>query len=233
MKGACAKCHNKRKGLRGPAGLLKDYGQVTDGSLEKLSGDNTITYYGRYWEKQFSAINEKVLEEAIFKVSEEQPEPDLDSEPMNRRPEDLEFSPTQKTADIFFMRFFLGKSYVEIGEKYGMDHRTAASYYSHGLTRLNEILKILDGRDKAIKLIKQGSKNHLSKHEKAFLLNKVFGFGFREIADLLGYAGPDAIQHKVNEIYNGYRKKYLDADPPEQSAYEGLSSEEIKQRMAF
>jgi DNA-directed RNA polymerase specialized sigma24 family protein len=51
-------------------------------------------------------------------------------------------------------------------------------------------------------------RNRLTKHEKAFILNKVFGFAFREVAEVLGYAGPDAIQHTVNKMYQKYYQKY-------------------------
>ncbi|MRR08444.1 MAG: hypothetical protein EG828_16290, partial [Deltaproteobacteria bacterium] len=107
MKGACEKCHNKQQCHR-PCWFVESLlSRVTDGSLERKTGD-TITYYGRYWEKQWSAINEAVLEKAVFEASREQPEAAPDSEPMDRRPEDLEFVPKQKTADIVFMRLFLG-----------------------------------------------------------------------------------------------------------------------------
>src|SRR5690606_36063933 len=128
-----------------------------------------------------------------------------DSEVDGRRLDDVKFTPTQKTADIFYMRFFQGKSYVEIGEKYGISHRHAAGIYREGMKRVQTILKALDGRDKAIKFCMDRGRNLLTNHQKALLLNKVFGFSFTEIAPLLGYASPDAIQHKVNEMYQGYK----------------------------
>ena len=207
VKGVCDKCYHREKCHR-PCWFIESLlADVTDGSLERQTGPNEITHYGRYWEKRFSDFNVATLKKAVYEVVDENQEEPF---PDDRRVEDVEFTPEQKTADIFYMRFFLGKSYKEIGEKHGMDHRKAAGYYSQGRNRVLEILKVLDGRDKALKFCKSNTGNSLTKHQKAFILNKVFGFAFKEIADLLGYAGPDAIQHKVNEMYHDYKKNYLE-----------------------
>lgn len=206
--------------------------QVTDGSLEKQTSENTLMHFGHYHEKRFSDIHEatlnKMIAEVAGQVNEEEPEED------RRRTEDIEFEPKQKIADIFYMRFFQGKTYEEIGKKYGIDHRTAAGAYSQAVKRVNAILETLDGRDKAMQFCVNRNRNSLTKHEKAFLLNKVFGFAFREIAEVLGYAGPDAIQHKVNEMYQGYRKEYFpEKKKPLRSVYDGLSNEQAMERIAY
>jgi len=206
MKNVCAKCHN-RKICKRPCWFV-DYllSQVTDGSLERQTSNNSLMHFGHYWEKRFSDYHESTLKKVIFEVAEEQPDGNDQS---HRHLEDIDFTPHQQVADIFYMRFILGKSYAEIGEKYGIDHRTASGLYSQSLKRINKILEILDGRDKAIQYAMSRGKNTLSKHEKAFLLNKVFGFAFGEIAEILGYHGTDAIQHKVNEMYRKYQKEYF------------------------
>lgn len=173
------------------------------------ASDNTLMHFGHYHEKRFSDIHEATLNKLIAEIADDAT--NEDDEPDQRRTEDIEFTPGQKIADIFYMRFFQGKTYEEIGEKYGTDHRTAAGIYSQGLKRVNFILEALDGREKAIQCCINRTRNSLTKHEKAFLLNKVFGFAFREVAELLGYNGPDAIRHKVNEMYREYRKEHLPA----------------------
>lgn len=229
MKAICNKCHNVEKCKRPCYFIERMLSQVTDGSLERPTGDKEITHYGHYHEKRFSDYHEATLNKMIETITKEHNEEE--SEPDARRADDLEFTPTQKTADIFYMRFFKGKSYVEIGEKHGIDHRTAAGIYSQGMKRIIEILNALDGRDKAMKFCVGRCRNSLTNHEKAFLLNKVFGFAFTEIAPLLGYASPDAIQHKVNEMYHSYRKEYFPT--VKKSVYDGLSVSEIKERISF
>lgn len=209
----CVKCHHRRTCKRPCWFMDRLLSQVTDGSLERQTGEKEITHYGHYHEKRFSDFHESTLKQVIFEVAGEHP----DDEETTRRTEDIEFSPQQQIADIFYMRFMLGKSYEEIGEKYGVDHRTAAGKYSQARKRMYKILEVLDGRDKALKFCMERTRNNLSKHEKAFLLNKVFGFSFSEIADILGYQSSDAIQHKVNEMYRGYRKEYFEAEKPAQA----------------
>ena len=229
MENICmTKCHNASTCKR-PCWFVETLlAQVTDGSLEKQTSDKTITHYGHYWEKRFSSIHESTLKKIIESVAGKPP--DEDSEPDQRRTDDIKFEPRQKTADIFYLRFFQGKSYDEISKKHGIDHRTAASIYSRGMKRVNAILEALDGRDKAMQFCVDRCRNSLTKHEKAFLLNKVFGFSFKEIAEILGYASPDAIQHKVNEMYQQYRKEYF---PVKKSVYEGLTGEQISQRVCL
>ena len=205
--GVCPKCYHRPKCTR-PCWFIESLlADVTDGSLERQTGDKVITHYGHYWEKRFSDFNVATLKKSVYEVADEA---EWDPFPDDRRVEDVEFTPEQKTADIFYMRFFLGKTYKEIGEKHGMDHRRAAGYYSQGRNRVLEILKVLDGRDKAMQFCIDRGRNRLTKHQKAFILNKVFGFAFKEVAEMLGYAGPDAIRHKVNEMYHDYKKNYLE-----------------------
>lgn len=226
----CGKCHNHEKCKRPCWFIEKLLAQVTDGSLEKQTSDNTLMHFGHHREKRFSEIHEATLNKMIAKVCGEvtQDEPEEDQ----RRSGDIAFEPSQNISDIFYMRFFQGKSYVEIGEKYGVDHRTAAGLYSQAVKRVNVILEALDGRDRAIRWCLNRQKNNLTKHEKAFILNKVFGFSFREIAEVLGYAGPDAIQHKVNEMYQKFRKEHL-PEKPSRSVYEGMPKEQITERISF
>jgi hypothetical protein len=204
-KAVCDKCkHNST--CKRPCWFIEHLlSKVTDGSFEKQMGRN-IVHFGHYWEKRFSDIHPSTLKKVVFEIIDEtEPEGDV---PTDKPFDDFEYQPEQKIADIFYMRFFLGLSYVEIGEKYGIDHREASGIYSQARKRVLEIVKILDGRDKGIKFLRRG-RNRLTKHEKAFILNKVFGFAFREVAEVLGYAGPDAIQHTVNKMYQKYKEEFL------------------------
>jgi hypothetical protein len=198
----CIKCRNKSI-CEKPCYFVETFlAQVTKG-IDKQTGKNELTYFGNsYWEKRFSEFHPATLKKVVFEVADES-EPDLSPD---QRFDDLEYTPQQKIAGVFYSRFFLGKSYQEIGEKYGIDHRHAASIYGQAKKRVLEIVKILDGRDRAVKWCHDLARNRFSKHEKAFLLNKVFGYSFKEIADILGYTGPDAIQHKVNGMANEVRK---------------------------
>jgi len=229
MEAICGKCHNREK-CRRPCWFVETLlARVTDGSLEKQTSDNTLMHFGHHWEKRFSDIHDATLKKIIAQIADEQTKEDR--EPDNRRADDIEFSAKQNIADIFYMRFFQGKSYVEIGQKYKVDHKRAASLYSHALKRVNAILEALDGRDRAIKCCMDRQRNSLTKHQKAFLLNKVFGFAFVEIAELLGYAGPDAIRHKVNEMYRQYRTEYFPEKKPFRSMYEDMTPEQIHARI--
>jgi hypothetical protein len=197
----CTKCHNKGV-CQDPCYFVETLlAQVTKG-IDKQTGGNELTYFGNsYWEKRFSEFHPATLKKVFEVPDESEPETSPD-----QRFDELEYTPEQKTAGVFYMRFFLGKSYQEIGEKYGMDHRHAVGIYGQAKKRVLEIVKILDGRDRAIKWCHDRARNSFTKHQKAFLLNKVFGFSFKEIADILGYIGPDAIQHKVNGMANEVRK---------------------------
>ena len=202
----CDKCHNQRSCKRPCWPIEYLLSQVTDGSMEKQTGEKELTHFGHHHEKRFSDLNEATLKKAVYEIADEDPFDPFEPSP---RYDDLEFQPTQKTADIFYMRFFLGKSYLEIAEKHGISRRTASSVYSAGRRRVVEVLSIVDGRDKGLKFCAARARNSFSRHEKAFLLNKVFGLAFTEIAELLGYAGPDQISHKVNEMYRGYRERHF------------------------
>lgn len=230
MKAICNKCYYYETCKRPCILVDRLLSEVTDKSLEKQTGDKEITHYGHHRESRFSDYHDATLKKVMATFNNENEDSEVDA----RRLDDVKFTPTQKTADIFYMRFFQGKSYVEIGEKYGISHRHAAGIYREGMKRVQTILKALDGRDKAIKFCMDRGRNLLTNHQKAFLLNKVFGFSFTEIAPLLGYASPDAIQHKVNEMYQGYKKEYFPAvKKPFKSAYEGMTSEEIAARISF
>lgn len=230
MIAICNKCYHYETCKRPCILIDRLLSEVTDKSLEKQTGDKEITHYGHHKESRFSDYHPATLKKVMATFNDENKDSELDQ----RRVEDIDFKPNQKTADIFYMRFFQGKSYVEIGEKYGIDQRTAAGYYSQGLKRVQTILNTLDGRDKAMKFCMGRGRNILTNHEKAFLLNKVFGFSFTEIAPLLGYASPAWIQHKVNEMYQDYRKEYFPAvKKPFKSAYENMSAAEIQERVSL
>jgi DNA-directed RNA polymerase specialized sigma24 family protein len=200
----CTKCRNYEACKHVCAPVEKLLADVTDGSLEKQTGENELMHFGNhYWEKRFSEIhpstlNKAILDAAIVKDEEEKEDPE-------QRHDDLEFTPQQKHADIFYMRFFLGKSYEEIGKKYGMDHRDAASRYSWGRKRALRIMEILDGRDKGITFATK-SQNAFTKYQKAFIMNKIFDVSLKEVAEALGYRSKHHIRHVVNTMYREIRE---------------------------
>lgn len=205
VRGVCDKCKNKTACSRPCWFLEMLLSDVTDGSLEKPTSEKELIHFGNsYWETRFSEMHPATLKKLVFDLVQVDPEPEADPD---RRFDDLEFAPEQKTADVFYMRFFQGKSYQEIGEKHGINHRDAASLYSEGRKRVIEILKMLDGRDKALKFCNDRTRIRFTKYEKAFLLNKIFGFSFREVAEILG-CGPDWIRHRVNDMANGYKEAF-------------------------
>ena len=211
-KGVCDKCKHKETCAR-PCWFLETLLSEETIGIDKPTG-NEITYYGvSYWEKRFSEIFPATLKRLVFEaVDENQVDPENPPDPETPRDErfdDLGYTPQQKTADIFYMRFFQGKSYREIGKKYAIGPREAANVYGHARKRVIEIIEALDGRDRGIKFCVDRARNGFTNHQKAFLLNKVFGVSFPEIAALLGYKGSSQLSHKINAMTHELREKYF------------------------
>jgi hypothetical protein len=198
-KRVCEECHHKTLCSRPcwPVEFILASGGNSAG-LEKRAmydGKSILMHFGgNKHEVRFSDLSQTAMKD-VFNTADHQA---VDREERER---ELPFEPRQKISEIFYKRFFLGIGFDELAQDFNCSNSDAASRYSAAQKRLIILLEALDGRDAALTFCDKAKKS-LTKDQKAFLLNKVFGFPVQEISKLPGYGGPDWLRKKINEMYN-------------------------------
>ena len=107
---------------------------------------------------------------------------------------------------IFVERFFLGLSYREIAEKYGISENASRSGYLRAVSQIDDLIRQIDNRKSGIKAVRH-SKRVFTWQQKAFLLYHVFDFSFNEIAEILGLHRK-TVGEKVRQMADQYQEHF-------------------------
>ena len=187
----------------------KQYGDCTkvcrpvEESLNRLSsrpfiekwakGDNGAPFIYSYpttrKEYRFSDIDFDV-DEVAEPVPEEIPE------------EEIPYKPNKlMTSRIFYKRFFERKNYKVIAEEEGSTPEKIRGNYYEAKQTLDKIVKRMDQKGKAKKMMGRCS---FGNAEKWFIANKIIGLPLTEISDLAGL-GEEWVGRNVRNFEKTYR----------------------------
>jgi hypothetical protein len=121
-----------------------------------------------------------------------------------------EFTPNLKQTGVFIDRFFHKLSYKELATKYEIYDDNALKTFHNAVNRLLEILKAMDS-DRRLdmthyqKQIEERS-GRLSKGQRWFLMNKLFGLMPGQIAEMEGIKkGSSAVRQLIIRTSDGIR----------------------------
>lgn len=125
---------------------------------------------------------------------------------------------------VFFERFFNKIPCKELAERFGVKENTIVCMYANAVKRIEKILKMLDARKEGLKATKS---SRFTEDEKWFLLTNIFGFNAVEVSRMFGQDNK-AVAAKIKKIADKLEKELPSR---RRSAYDGLTVEEIKERM--
>ena len=128
-----------------------------------------------------------------------------------------------KTA-VFIERFFNNTPYKELAEHYRVNENTIVCMYRDAVKSIAKIIEVLDSRKEGLKAMKP---DRFTQDEKIYLLVRFFNFTQNEVAGMFGpHRG--AGNNKIKRL----DQKYAGALRPFKSAYDGLTSDEMRERIA-
>ena len=126
--------------------------------------------------------------------------------------EAIPIEPQQKTAAVFYGRFFQRKSNSDLAVELDISPDEVSILYHYAKKRLLEVVEALDGRNFGIKHFQKSKTREFTKKEKWFLLSKVFGFTISEVARMPGAASEVTVRRNVNRMYEEYRERYFSGE---------------------
>ncbi len=131
-----------------------------------------------------------------------------------------------KTA-VFIERFFNKTPCRELAEKFGVKENTIVCMYAQAVEQVRRIIDALDARREGLKATK-GDK--FTEDQKYFLLVSVFGFSGAEVARMFN-KNRNRINMAVKRMTDRYQACFKEADVVKKSVYDGLTVEQITERM--
>jgi hypothetical protein len=198
IMGLCSKCKNYPN--------CKQICRPVEELLNKLSskpfiekwakGDNgapiIYSYPTSRKEYRFSDLKDFDIEE----VSSPEPEP----EPIPE--EEKVYEPANLVSSrVFYKRFFERKEYKEIAKEENSTPEKVRGSYFVAKKSLDRIVKVMDRKEKAGKMMARCS---FGNDEKWFIANKIIGLPIGEIADIVGL-GEDWVGRRVRGFEKTYR----------------------------
>jgi DNA-directed RNA polymerase specialized sigma24 family protein len=111
-------------------------------------------------------------------------------------------------ASIFVEIFFNKRSFQDLADQLGVEFNTVWSYFQRACERIEQIVKLLDSKQQAVKYSRQMLK--FDDDEKVWLLKSVFGFKSEEVSDILGMSRI-AVKHRIIKKNKEYREKLSEA----------------------
>jgi DNA-directed RNA polymerase specialized sigma24 family protein len=147
------------------------------------------------------------------------------------------FTSNLKQTGIFIDHFFHGASYSDLAVKYDMSKDNARKTYHNAIKRLLEILKAMDS-EKPVDLSRyrkqiEERSGKISKGQKWFLLNKLFGIMPSEIAEMEGLKGSSVVRQLIIRVSDQLRAgeiRLIDATPEESAAAKKRLDEQREKR---
>lgn len=126
---------------------------------------------------------------------------------------------------VFIERFFHKVPCKELAEKYGVKVNTIICMYRDAVGTIGKIIDQMDARRAGIKATKSRG---FTEDQKMFLLVSVFGFSGSEVAQMFN-RNRGTVNAKVKRLSDRYRAAFA----PPRSALDGMTKEQIMERMAF
>lgn len=109
---------------------------------------------------------------------------------------------------VFVEIFFNKRSFQDLADQLGVEFSTIHSYFMRSCERIEQIVKLLDSKQQAVKYSRQMLK--FDDNEKIWLLKSVFGFSNDEVADILGMSRT-AVKRRGMKKNKEYREKLSEA----------------------
>lgn len=207
----CDKCP-KYDTCKEPCAAVNDILWKDNRIMERLYG-NRIICYPRNGEIHFSELDIAGIE-------------DMDDFSMHDViPWTSEDRRLMKTK-VFIERFFKKTPCAELAEKYGVKENTIVCMYRDAICTIGKIIDMMDARRNGIKAVKSRC---FTEDQKMFLLVSVFGFSGEEVAGMFNL-NRGTVNAKVKRMSDRYREAFA---IPFRSVYDGLSREQIQERVAY